>query len=108
MLRLRLPLLRDDRFTHGRLQPFVSAGPALFIIYASQNRYVQPDGQSSTDVAVGAKVDAGATFMLTKLIGVFAQYRFTGGLFFRFGSDPRRLHSSDILGRARRGHCLTN
>ena len=77
VLRLRLPLLRDEQFVHGRLQPFVSAGPALFITYASQNRYVQPEGQNSTDVAVGAKVDAGATFMLTKLIGLFAQYRFT-------------------------------
>jgi opacity protein-like surface antigen len=77
VLRVRLPLLRDEEFTHGRLQPFLSAGPTLFITYASQNRYVQPDGQHATNVAVGPKVDAGVQFMLTKTVGLFGQYRFT-------------------------------
>jgi outer membrane protein W len=77
MLRLRLPLLRDEQFVHGRVQPYVAAGPTLFITYAGQNTFVQPAGQSSTNVSVGAKVDAGATVMVTKRIGAFAQYRFT-------------------------------
>ena len=77
VLRLRIPLLRDEEFAHGRLQPFVSAGPALFITYAGQNNYVQPGGQPATNVAVGPKVDAGLQFMLTKTVGLFAQYRFT-------------------------------
>lgn len=77
VLRLRLPLLRDEQFVHGRVQPYVAAGPTLFITYAGQNTFVQPGGQSSTDVSVGAKVDAGATVMITKRIGAFAQYRFT-------------------------------
>ena len=77
VLRLRLPLLRDEQFTHGRVQPYIAAGPTLFITYAGQNTFVQPAGQSSTDVSLGAKVDAGATVMVTKRIGAFAQYRFT-------------------------------
>lgn len=77
VLRLRLPLFRDEQFVHGRVQPFIAAGPTLFITYAGQNTFVQPGGQSSTDVSVGAKVDAGATVMITKRIGAFAQYRFT-------------------------------
>lgn len=77
VLRLRLPLFRDEQFLHGRVQPYIAAGPTLFITYAGQNTFVQPAGQSSTDVSVGAKVDAGATIMLTKRIGAFAQYRFT-------------------------------
>ena len=77
VLRLRLPLLRDEQFVHGRVQPYIAAGPTLFITYAGQNTFVQPGGQSSTDVSVGAKVDAGATVMITKRIGAFAQYRFT-------------------------------
>lgn len=77
VLRLRLPLLRDDHFVHGRVQPYVAAGPAIFITYAGQNTFVQPGGQSATDVSLGAKVDAGATVMVTKRIGAFAQYRFT-------------------------------
>jgi outer membrane protein W len=77
VLRLRLPLLRDEQFTHGRVQPYIAAGPAVFITYAGQNTFVQPDGQNSTDASIGAKVDAGATVMITKRIGAFAQYRFT-------------------------------
>lgn len=77
VLRLRLPLLRDEQFTHGRVQPYIAAGPAVFITYAGQNTFVQPGGQSSTNASVGAKVDAGATVMVTKRIGAFAQYRFT-------------------------------
>ena len=77
VLRLRVPLLRDEEFAHGRLQPFVSVGPALFITYAGQNNFVQPGGQHATNVAVGPKVDAGLQFMLTKTVGLFAQYRFT-------------------------------
>ncbi len=77
VLRLRLPLFRSDEHPHGRLQPYVSAGPSLFITYAGTPINVQPQNQHDTDVAVGAKVDAGVTFMFTKNIGLFTQYRFT-------------------------------
>lgn len=77
VLRVRLPLFRDEQFTHGRVQPYIAAGPAIYITYAGQNTFVQPGGQSSTDVSLGAKVDAGVTLMITKRIGAFAQYRFT-------------------------------
>lgn len=77
VLRLRIPLLRDKQFVHGRLQPYLAAGPTIFITYAGQNTFVQPGGQSSTDVSLGAKLDAGATVLITKRIGAFAQYRFT-------------------------------
>ena len=77
VLRLRLPLFRDEQYAHGRVQPYLAAGPTLFITYSGQNTFVQPAGQSSTDVSVGAKVDAGAIVMITKRVGAFAQYRFT-------------------------------
>lgn len=77
VLRLRIPLLRDEQFIHGRVQPYIAAGPAVFITFAGQNDFVQPGGQSETNVSVGAKVDAGAIVMITKRIGVFGQYRFT-------------------------------
>ena len=60
-----------------RDEPFLAAGPAVFISYAGQNAFVQPDGQSSTNASLGVKVDAGVTVMVTKQIGAFAQYRFT-------------------------------
>ena len=77
VLRLRLPLLRGEQFIHGRVQPYLAAGPAVFVTFAGQNEFVQPGGQSDTDVSLGAKADAGVTFMVTKRIGVFGQYRFT-------------------------------
>jgi len=77
VLRLRAPLLRDEEFVHGRLQPYISAGPALFISWAGQNRNVQPFGQNATDVNVGVKVGGGVSFLLTKTVGLFTEYRFT-------------------------------
>src|SRR5215210_5430555 len=77
VLRVRAPLFRTEEFVHGRLQPFLSIGPALFVTWAGQNRNVQPSGQQGTDVALGFKADAGFTALLTQWIGLFAEYRFT-------------------------------
>ena len=77
VLRLRIPLLRSEEFTHGKLQPFLSAGPALFVTWAGTATNVQPQNQSATNVAVGAKVEGGLTYLLTKTVGVFTEYRFT-------------------------------
>ena len=77
VLRLRAPLLRDEEFVHGRLQPYISAGPALFISWAGQNRNVQPFGQNATDVNVGVKAGGGVSFLVTKTVGLFTEYRFT-------------------------------
>lgn len=77
VLRLRAPLLRSEEFTHGRLQPYLSAGPALFVTWAETPWNVQPKGQHDTDVALGAKAEGGVTFLLTKTVGLFTEYRFT-------------------------------
>jgi len=77
VLRLRAPLLRSEEFTHGRLQPYLSAGPALFVTWAGTARNFQPQNQHGTDVALGAKAEGGVTFLLTKSIGLFTEYRFT-------------------------------
>jgi opacity protein-like surface antigen len=77
VLRLRAPLLRSEEFPHGRLQPHLSAGPALFVTRAGTARNVQPQSQRDTDIAVGAKAEGGVTFLLTKTVGLFTEYRFT-------------------------------
>lgn len=77
VLRLRVPLLRTDTFVHGRLQPYLSAGPALFISWAGQNRNVQPQGQQAEDVNLGVKAGGGVSFLLSKTVGLFTEYRFT-------------------------------
>lgn len=78
VLRLRLPLLQGDEFPHGRLQPYVTAGPALFWTRAKDTTNLGPPAnQSNTDMSVGVKVAAGTSYQLTPLIGLFGEYRFT-------------------------------
>ena len=78
MLRLRLPLLQDDEFPHGRLQPYVTAGPALFWTRAKDTTNLGPPAnQSNTDMSVGVKVGARTSHQITQLIGLFGEYRFT-------------------------------
>src|SRR6185295_7075801 len=77
VLRLRLPLLRSEEFTHGRLQPYLSVGPALFVTWAGTAKNVQPQNQHATDVNVGVKAEGGIAFMLTQTVGLFTEYRFT-------------------------------
>lgn len=77
VLRVRAPLFRSDEFEHGRVQPYLSAGPALFITWAGTPVNIQPQGQNATDVAVGAKASGGVSFLLTKTVALFGEYRFT-------------------------------
>lgn len=66
-LMLRLPLLTSANFPKGRLQPYVTAGPGLYITTVEFN----------TDVTYGAKGAAGLLWQLTRDIAVFGEYRFT-------------------------------
>lgn len=77
ILRLRLPLLKDKTFPHGRLQPYLTAGPALFISNVKDTGNFQPTNQSQSDTSVGFKVGAGVSYQITKLLGLFGEYRFT-------------------------------
>jgi hypothetical protein len=75
---LRLPLLKDNDkgFPHGRLQPYIAAGPGLFISRADGN--VGTFGSvSDTSVDLGVDVRGGLAFLITKNIAAFAEYRFT-------------------------------
>jgi hypothetical protein len=73
---LRLPLLKDERFPYGRLQPYIGAGPGLFISRADGDI---PRFNNVSDVSVnaGADVRGGLTFLIAKNFGLFAEYRFT-------------------------------
>jgi opacity protein-like surface antigen len=78
-LMLRWPgLMASQQFPTGRLQPYFTVGPAIFIAAAKDStNFGIPNNQSSTDTSVGVKVGTGVTFMLTRNIGVFGEYRFT-------------------------------
>jgi len=78
VLRLRLPLLQGEDYPQGRLQPYLTAGPALFWTRLKDTTNLPPPAnQSDTDMSVGVKVGVGASYQLTHLIGLFGEYRFT-------------------------------
>ena len=76
---LRLPLLKDkDKgFSHGRLQPYIAAGPGLFISRADGSFGTGLGSVSDTSVDLGVDVRGGLAFLITKNIAAFAEYRFT-------------------------------
>ena len=77
VIKLRAPLAVSEDFPHGRVQPSLALGPALFISEIKDTNNFSPPNQSKSDTRVGFKGNAGATLMLTKAIGLFAEYRFT-------------------------------
>jgi opacity protein-like surface antigen len=78
-LMLRWPgLVASEQFPKGRLQPYLSVGPAIFIATAKDSdNFGVPDNQSSTNTSLGVQVGTGVTWLLTPNIGIFGEYRFT-------------------------------
>ena len=74
-LMLRYPLFVSAQFTKGRLQPYLSAGPALFVTTLKDTDNFIPAGQSSTSTSLGVKAGAGLMLFFTKSIGGFIEYR---------------------------------
>ena len=71
VLKLRVPLLRDEDFPNGRFFPTAGVGPALFVSeFKLGNNKVN-------DTTIGLKAGGGAEFLLTQAVGLFAEYRFT-------------------------------
>jgi len=75
-LLLRAPLLQDEDYEHGRLQPYVGLGPTIFIQDVEIERFggVSKD-LSTVSVDVGATFAAGVSFQIRPGIAVFAEYR---------------------------------
>ncbi len=67
-LMFRWPLLVDTNFPAGRLQPYVAAGPGL---------YLQHLERFDTHATHGAQVGGGLLWEFTRNIGVFSEYRYT-------------------------------
>ncbi|MCX7116450.1 MAG: outer membrane beta-barrel protein [Legionellales bacterium] len=72
---LRYPLFVSAQFTKGRLQPYLSAGPAIFVTTLKDTDNFIPAGQSSTYTSLGVKAGAGLMLFLTNSIGAFIEYR---------------------------------
>jgi|SRR5690349_15125531 len=91
VLRLRLPLMRSEEFPHGRIQPYIGGGPAVFFSWAKAPAGFQPSDKTDVDAAIGYKVGGGLAIMLNKEVGLFAEYRythFTSSLTFQDNTPP--------------------
>ena len=71
----RLPLLESDEFPTGRLQPYMGAGPGIFL-HRRKIDFESGDRINNETVDVGADVRAGLAWRFTPLFGIFAEYRF--------------------------------
>lgn len=80
---LRLPLFTSDDLPSGRLQPYLSVGPGLFITQAKGEIKGEVSGQpfrasrSETDTSIGVQAGAGVAFSVHKNVALFGEYRFT-------------------------------
>jgi opacity protein-like surface antigen len=77
LLRFRLHLEKSEEFQNGRVQPYFSVGPALFITDLSDTTNYRPVNQSKNNAVVGVKVGAGLNVYVTKTLSLFGEYRFT-------------------------------
>lgn len=68
---LRFPIAKSAEFPNGRFQPYITAGPALFI------SSVNVAGFGSTSTTLGFKGGAGGKFFFTENIALFGEYRLT-------------------------------
>jgi opacity protein-like surface antigen len=80
LVMLRLPIFRSDARPHGLLQPYVAAGPGVFLTVVRANDFLGIDGADYKDVAVDVGVDvrSGLNVQITDWAGVFFEYRYTG------------------------------
>lgn len=76
-LMLRWGFLATPDRPNGRLQPYVTVGPAIFFSRIRDTATLDPPGQSDSDTSVGVKVGAGLAWQVHANVAVFAEYRFT-------------------------------
>jgi opacity protein-like surface antigen len=72
LLLARVPIATSEEFPNGRVQPFIGVGPGIFISLAD----FDTAGDDDT-VDVGPDVHAGVNVQVTRLVSVFAEYRYT-------------------------------
>lgn len=73
---LRAPgILPTSEIPHGRLQPYLAMGPALFISDVEVD--LQPESGSDTSLDIGLDAPGGLGWRFDRNIGIFVEYRFT-------------------------------
>src|SRR5438874_3523498 len=71
----RYPLLTDEEFPHGRLQPYVGLGFGVFVSNLSGAIGFQEADDTSTDIGFDARV--GLAYLFDPRWAIFTEYRFT-------------------------------
>ena len=72
LLMARVPIAKTEEFPYGRFQPFLGVGPGIFV------SLLDLDGIGDDEtVQVGVDLHAGLNFQITRVVSVFAEYRYT-------------------------------
>jgi opacity protein-like surface antigen len=74
---LRYPLLKSSAIPNGRLQPYLTVGPAFFFANTKDSTNFDPPRQTDRDISVGVKAGAGLAWQFHEHFAVFGEYRFT-------------------------------
>jgi opacity protein-like surface antigen len=75
---LRGQFIKTTTIPSGALQPYIFAGPTLFISTLDFDvSGLASGGDKDTDTSLGFTAGAGLTYMFTPNIGIFGEYRFT-------------------------------
>jgi opacity protein-like surface antigen len=77
LVRLRASLMADAQYPQGRLQPYVTAGPALFKTRVTNKGNGELSTRAVNDTSWGYKVGAGLAWQLSKAAALFGEYRYT-------------------------------
>ena len=94
---LRAPLLKSATFPNGQLQPYLRVGPAIFVAHADDSFNFAPGNQTDSDTSVGVKLGTGVSWLFTRNIGMFGEYRYTHfspEFTFRENGTPANLSTS--------------
>lgn len=77
-LMLRLPLLKSAEAPQGRVQPYLTVGPPLFITSITpRNTQSFKNQDGDTDFSFGLKAGGGVAVQIFKNLMLFGEYRFT-------------------------------
>jgi opacity protein-like surface antigen len=72
----RYPLMVDQEFPTGRLQPYFGFGPTIFYSSSGDSTSFGPRGSGESDTGLGVAFRPGVAWQVTEAVSVFAEYRF--------------------------------
>jgi hypothetical protein len=76
-LMFRWPLMPSREFPRGRLQPYLTIGPAVFFSEIEDSDNFSPARQSDSDTTLGFKLGTGLAWYLVPNLALFGEWRFT-------------------------------